>query len=204
MRGLIFVVTAGCYVSGGAGSSGYSTTTTSSSSSSSTQGQVALVAELEVLPPITTDNSRAVLVARSVSVRASSEYGGWPATNAVDGDPQTSWYSGMGDAAANGKSPFIEVVLDRPSPVRRVTVLGNRDPAYLKGYTVFRGQLDILDANGRVLLSQPSEGLGNRRDFDFHLDPPVNGASAVRFTSLADEGDKNQYGDIAIAEVEVD
>jgi F5/8 type C domain len=153
---------------------------------------------------VTTDNKRAVLVARQVTVRASSEYSGWPATNAVDGDAKTSWYSGSNDSAAHGTKPFIEVVLDQPSVVRRVTILGNRDPSFLRGYTVFRGRLEVFDARGRVLTSRPSDGTGNRRDFDFLIDPPVHDAVIVRFTSLIDEGDKNSYGDIAIAEVQVD
>jgi len=36
------------------------------------------------------------------------------------------------------------------------------------------------------------------------LPAPTNGVKAVRFTSLEDEGSENEYGDIAIAALQVE
>lgn len=157
-------------------------------------------------PPVATDN-RSLLVAAgpdAVTVSASSVYSGWPATNAIDGDVKTSWYSNSNDSAAKGGAPFLQLEFREPVTVRRVTVLGNRDPAFLHGYTILSGRIDVYDARERLLASMKSDGTGNRRDFDFRLEIPALDAKVVRFTSLADEGDKNQYGDVAIAEIQIE
>lgn len=162
--------------------------------------------EEDRLPPVETDNrSRVVVAAGSgLTASASSSYGGWPPSNATDGNIQTSWYSGSNDSAAKGTSPFFQLELREPSTVRRVTILGNRDPSFLRGYTILSGRLDIYDAREHLLFSATSAGTGNRRDFDFRLEAPAPGVKMIRFTSLSDEGDKNPYGDVAIAEIQVE
>lgn len=162
--------------------------------------------DLKELPPVETDN-KSLLVAgdpSTITVRASSEYPGWPATNATDGNIKTSWYSNRDDSAAKGASPFLQLEFRVPVVVRRVTVLGNRDPAFLNGYTIIKGRIDIYDSRERLLASMKSDGTGNRRDFDFKLETPAYNARMVRFTSLADEGTQNQYGDVAIAEIQIE
>ena len=161
---------------------------------------------LTSLPPVTTDNRNLLIAAApaEVTVSASSSYGGWPASNATDGKLQTSWYSDSNDSAAHGRAPFIQLSFATPSIVRRVTVLGNRDPSYLQGYTILTGKLELLDASGRVIGSFTTAGVGNRRDFDFRLPAPAANVTTIRFTSLADEGNQNPYGDVAIAEIQVE
>jgi hypothetical protein len=138
--------------------------------------------------------------ATDVELSASSTYGGWPLENAIDGDPQTSWYSDTNDSVAKGQRPFFQVTFQSASTVHRVTVLGNRDPDYFDGFGILRGQLDVFDADGRLLESQKADGAGDRRDYAFTLTAsrPVK---TLRFTSLRDEGSRNQWGDIAIAEI---
>lgn len=162
--------------------------------------------ELKELPPVETDN-KSMLVATdgtSVVLGSSSTYPGWPMSNATDGNIQTSWYSNTNDSAAKGATPFFQIEFRKPTTVHRVTILGNRDPTFLRGYTVLSGRLDLIDARERVVASMTSAGLGNRRDFDFRLEAPIPNISIVRFTSLSDEGDKNPYGDVAIAEFQVE
>jgi len=161
---------------------------------------------LTSLPPVTTDNKNLVIATSpsAVTISASSSYGGWPPNNATDGNPQTSWYSASNDSAAHGAAPFLQLSFNTPSTVRRVTILGNRDPKYLVGYTILSGKLDLLDANGRALASLTSAGTGNRRDFDFRLANPVANVKMIRFTSIQDEGNQNEYGDVAIAEIQVE
>jgi hypothetical protein len=134
---------------------------------------------------------------------ASSEYDGWPATNAIDGDERTSWYSATNDSAARGRATYLQVDLVAPSRVSRVTVLGNRDPQYPKGYTVRAGRIDLLDASGTVLRTSEARGSGAYADFDLRLGAGVSGVKAVRFTSLDDEGNQNPFGDVAISEIRV-
>src|SRR5262252_451583 len=143
---------------------------------------------LTSLPPVTTDNKNLVIATSpsAVTISASSSYGGWPPNNATDGNPQTSWYSASNDSAAHGAAPFLQLSFNTPSTVRRVTILGNRDP------------------NGRALASLTSAGTGNRRDFDFRLANPVANVKMIRFTSIQDEGNQNEYGDVAIAEIQVE
>jgi len=161
---------------------------------------------LTSLPPVTTDNKNLVIATSpsAVTISASSSYGGWPPNNATDGNPQTSWYSASNDSAAHGAAPFLQLSFNTPSTVRRVTILGNRDPKYLVRYTILSGKLDWLDANGRALASLTSAGTGNRRDFDFRLANPVANVKMIRFTSIQDEGNQNEYGDVAIAEIQVE
>jgi hypothetical protein len=162
--------------------------------------------EIQSLPEVTTDNKRQLLVAAgaAVVVSASSSYPGWPPSNATDGDIHTSWYSNTNDSAAKGASPFLQLEFPEASTVRRVTILGNRDPAFLKGYTILSGRVELLNREGRAMASAVSDGVGNRRDFDFRFAEPVSGVKVVRFTSLADQGNKNPYGDVAIAELQVE
>lgn len=162
---------------------------------------------LLAIPAVATDNRSVLVVGRdpaAVAVSASSSYGGWSPLNAVDGDVSTSWYSGRHDSAAHGKSPFIQVTFSELSTVRRVTILGNRDPSYLEGYTILSGKLELLDERGRVAATNASAGTGNQRDFDFRLPAPVSDVKVVRFTSLEDQGKLNSYGDVAIAEFQVE
>lgn len=134
---------------------------------------------------------------------ASSTYSGWPMTNALDGDEKTSWYSGQDDSVAKGKSPFFQLTFPEPRSLRRVSVLGNRDPAYFDGFGILRAQLDVFDASGRLLVTLRADGHGDRNDYTFDLSG-IEGAKIIRFTSLGDEGKRNQWGDIAIAELSVE
>jgi hypothetical protein len=160
---------------------------------------------LAAIPPVTTDNRAALVVAgSSMTPSASSSYPGWPVTNATDGDIHTSWYSNTNDSAAKGNVTFFQIEFASPQTVRRVTILGNRDPSYLKGYTILEGRLELFDRSHRYVARLESKGTGNLRDFDFVFAKPILDVKIVRFTSLEDEGDKNAYGDVAIAEFQVE
>jgi hypothetical protein len=136
-------------------------------------------------------------------VNTSSAYGGWPATNATDGNPLTSWYSASGDSAAKGKAPFFEMTFPKPRTVHHVRILGNRDPSYPKGYTIRSGRLDVIDDAGQIVATGTRDGKGELSDFDFDL-RGLEDVKTVRFTSLRDDGNMSSYGDIAIAEFQVD
>jgi hypothetical protein len=162
---------------------------------------------LLAIPPVATDNRNVLVVGRyptTVTVSASSSYGGWPPHKAVDGDVTTSWYSARDDSAAHGRAPFIQLTFAEPATVHRVTILGNRDPTYLEGYTILSGKLELLTDSGAVLVSEASAGTGNQRDFDFRLPKAISNVKLVRFTSLEDQGKQNAYGDVAVAELQIE
>ena len=151
----------------------------------------------EVAPPL---EPRLPLRAR-LRIEASSSYPGWPATNAIDGEETTSWYSGSNDSVAQGKRPFVYLELEDPAPLRTVTILGNRDPSFYDGYAILEGQLDVFDGAGRLATSLSQKSAGERHDFKFELPRNLEGVGALRFTSTRDEGRRNHWGDVAIAEI---
>jgi hypothetical protein len=161
---------------------------------------------LEKLPPVTTNN-RNTLVQRfrtQLRLTASSTWRGWPPENATDDNIKTSWFSGQDDSAAKGKRPWLQVNFPTDVPVERVTILGNRDPEWLIGFTILAGSVTLYDGDGRVLKQVQNNGTGNYRDFDFRFSPAVKGVRGVRFTSLLDQGNDTEFGDIAIAEIQVE
>jgi hypothetical protein len=161
---------------------------------------------LKEVPPVTTDN-KSLLTKKyrpKVLMTASSTWPGWPPVNAIDDSIETSWFSARNDAAAHGTSPWLQVNFPEDVAVSRVTILGNRDPHWLIGFTILEGSLTLYDRNGEVLKTVKSKGTGNFRDFDFHFSPAIEAVRAVRFTSLADQGNQTVFGDIAIADFQVE
>jgi hypothetical protein len=161
---------------------------------------------LKELPRVTTDNKSGLIrtYRKDLKLTASSTWVGWPPENAVDDDIKTSWFSGKDDAAAKGKTPWLQVNFPEDVPVGRVTILGNRDPAWLVGFTILAGRVTLYDEKGKVLKTVENNGTGNFRDFDFKFNPPVERVRGVRFTSLKDQGNQTVYGDIAIADIQVE
>ena len=139
-----------------------------------------------------------------VEITASTCWGGWEPENAIDGNPETSWFTDRDDAAAKGTKPWIQLTLPKAETIHRVTVLGNREPDWLAGFSIREGKLELRDANGTVVWSARERGEGKPGDFVFHLDKGVENVRALRFTSLRDEGEQNQYGSVALAEILVE
>lgn len=138
------------------------------------------------------------------SASASSAYEGWPASNLVDGDELTSWFSADGDSAARGSTPFVTLSFNKPVALSRVSLLGNRDPSYPHGFSILTGKLELLDAAGAVLSSRALTATGATRDFDARFRERLTDVRTVRFTSLTDEGATNEYGDVALGEIRVE
>ena len=164
------------------------------------------VLKLKRVPPVVTNNKNALVKRYRARMRltASSVWGGWPVENALDGNIESSWFSAQGDAAAMGRSPWLQAIFPENVAVTRVTILGNRDPAWLVGYTILRGRLTVYNARGKVLRTIVNNGVGNFRDFDYKFDPPLKGVRAIRFTSLQDQGNFTVHKDIGLAEFQVD
>jgi hypothetical protein len=162
--------------------------------------------DVKELPAVKTDNKNTLILKHGKDLKfdASSFWPGWPMEKLVDGDLETSWFSDTDDTTTKGKTPWVQIIFPEDVTVRRVTVLGNREPDWLDGFTILAGKLELLDKDGKKLLAEESDGVGNFRDFDFKLKKAINKVRSVRFTSLGDQGDKNPFTCIAIAEIQVD
>jgi hypothetical protein len=139
-----------------------------------------------------------------LKVTASTSWPTWGPEKVIDGDPNTSWFTAGGDAAAKGTKPWVQIELPGDEVVSRVTVLGNREPAWPTGFTVLSGSVELLDKDNKRLWYKEGEGAGKLFDFDFRPKEAVKGVRFIRFTSLGDQGDKNGYADIAVAEIQAE
>lgn len=157
-------------------------------------------------PKVQTDNKNGLIkkYRDKLQLAASTTYPGWECAKAIDGKLETSWFSNSNDSVAKGTKPWFEVKFPEDVTITRVTILGNREPQWLKGYTILAGGLELLDKNGKRIHYEDNEGVGNFFDFDFKLEKPKAKVRTVRFKILGDQGDENPYGDIAIAEIQID
>jgi hypothetical protein len=158
------------------------------------------------VPEITTDNKNTLVLKYpgKLLLSASSIWEGWPEALAFDGNPHSSWFTAKGDAVAHGTKPWIQVTFPEDVTVKRVTILGNRDPRWLTGYTILAGTIELLDARGKRLALNENDGRGKAYDYDWKLKAPVAGVRTVRFNALGDQGKQNPYDDIAIGEFQIE
>lgn len=156
----------------------------------------------EARPTVGENNENTLVTAHrdKLKLEASSEWDNWPVGHAFDGKPETSWYSNNGDAPQNGKTPTITVTFPEDVKVKRVTVLGNRDPQYPTGYFVTEGKFELLDKEDKVLESHELKSVGDKHDFDWVLKKFAT-VRAVRFTMTKDLG---QSGCVGIGEFQVE
>jgi hypothetical protein len=153
-------------------------------------------------PKAPTDNKNSLVkkYQDKLEVTASTFWPGWAPEKLIDGQPETSWFSASGDAAAKGAKPWVQVAFPEDVTVTRVTLLGNREPDWLDNFSVLSGVVEFLDADGKPLWAEEAKAKGDRRDFEYKPKKPVKGVRSIKFTSLEDEGDKNGFDDIAIGE----
>ena len=157
-------------------------------------------------PKSPTDNSNSLVkeYAGKLKFTCSTFWPTWGPEKAFDGNPLKSWFTDRGDAAALGKEPWIAVEFPDDVPVKRVTLLSNREPPWQIGYTIRVGRLELLDKEGKVLFKQDDELGGERVDMEVRPKEPVKGVRTIRFTSLKDDGNQNPYDDIAIGEIMIE
>jgi F5/8 type C domain len=155
-----------------------------------------------VKPVVGETNTNALVKAhrQKLVTAASSEWDSWPVAHLFDGNDKTSWYSNNGEAPQNGKNPTIKVTFPENVAVKRVTVLGNRDPQYLEGYFVLEGKIELLDKDDKVLSTHELKGAGEKHDFDLVL-TKLTTLRAVRFTATKDEG---RLGCVGLGEFQIE
>ena len=158
------------------------------------------------VPEVTTDNKNTLVrkYPGRLLLSASSAWDGWPEALAFDDNPHSSWFTAKGDAVAHGTRPWIQVRFPEDVTVKRVSILGNRDPQWLKGYTILAGTIELFDADGKRLAVNENDGTGRAYDYDWRLKEPVAKVRTVRFNALGDQGKLNPYDDIAIGEFQVE
>jgi hypothetical protein len=158
------------------------------------------------VPELTTDNRNSLVrkYPGKLLLSASSIWDGWPEALAFDGNPHSSWFTAKGDASAHGTKPWIQLTFPEDVTVKRVTICGNRDPRWLKGYTILAGTIELLDARGKRLAFHENDGSGKAYDYDWKLPAAVAGVRTIRFNALGDQGKENPHDDIAIGEFQVE
>jgi len=149
------------------------------------------------------ENSNALIKKHKdkITMNASTTYGGYPATNLIDGNPESSWYSASNDSVGKGTAPWVEVQLPEDESVSRVNIQGNRDPSYPTGYSVLEGKLELMDKDQKVIWSGEAKATGDQFDFEFDPGKDVKGVRYIRFHSTKDQGADNGSGDIALGEI---
>jgi hypothetical protein len=136
-----------------------------------------------------------------LTAESSTTWGGYDPSKLVDGDDKTVWYSAGGDAPMAGQKPWVKLTFPADAMVRRVTVLGTRDPSYPNGYFVLAGKLEILGTGDKVLAEYDMKGEGEKYDFDCMLPTTAYGVKAIRFTATEDQKTHNC---VALSEIQVD
>jgi hypothetical protein len=87
---------------------------------------------------------------------ASSTFSGFPASNAVDGNRATSWFS---NGASEGENSTFTWTARQPVVVTTVSILSNAqnsNPSIRQGYTFTSVTIQVLDGSGNVVASKDS------------------------------------------------
>lgn len=125
--------------------------------------------------------------AGQITVSASSFWVNWPAEHVIDGDHATAWYSENGDAPMCDRQPWVQLRFPEDITVRRITILGTRDPQYPNGYFILEGTLQLLDEHERVLLTRDLRARGEYFDLEWLVERSPAQVRAIRFIATKDQ-----------------
>ena len=98
----------------------------------------------------------------------------------------------------------MQVTFPTDVAVSRVTILGNRDPNFPKGYSIMAGKVEFFDAAGKQIAHWEKEGTGPAYDYNLKLDRPLSDVRSIRFTVLGDQDRQSGFGCVAISEFQVE
>ena len=156
----------------------------------------------DLKPKSTDPNSNALVQLHrdKLKLEASSCWDGWPVEQLFDEKVETAWYSRSGDSPQSGQTPWVRATFPEDVSVKRLTVLGNRDPQYVNSYLVLEGKFELLDQDGKVIASQELKATGDKHDFDWILDKKTK-VRSVRFTATKDQ---EQYNCVGLSEFQVE
>ena len=143
-------------------------------------------------------------LAEPVSINASSifidsdftETDDREAFRALDGDLDTSWFTGAGDAVNLGSNPFFEIGFTVDVTVTEIQMFGNRESP--DGFDFFSGIFQLFDENGVELFNSGDLPLATPdRDILVSV-PSVEWVRRVRFTPTADESDHPGFAELKV------
>jgi hypothetical protein len=156
-----------------------------------------------LLPPLGETNANTLIkkFSNKLTCEASSEWQQWPATHAVDGNEETSWFSASQDTASAGATPWVLVTFPEDVAVRRVSLRGNRDPQYPTGYFITAGKLELLDAAGKVLSTHDLTSAGDKHDLTWMAKTLATGVRTIKFTATKDDATN---GCVSLGEFQVE
>lgn len=126
--------------------------------------------------------------ARCGVATATSEYTGFGAEKANDGDINSGWYAATGACPSNacpGTTISVTVSLDVARTIGRVKIFGNRD--YPTGFDTLTARIQLLGAANAVLHTADVTAVGADADVDHVVSPVVSAVTAVRVIVLTGE-----------------
>jgi hypothetical protein len=150
-------------------------------------------------PPVTTTTTAPAPpqdITGAGSGSATSEYPGgeYPAALALDGNPQTSWFS---DGSAGGGTEVFTWQAPNDFLIDSVTVAANRDPAAPLNFGFASLVVHVYDAAGNETFSQPAD-LPGTPDPDITVNPGVRGSRvAIEFIGH-ESSDCGGFGGLSI------
>ncbi len=139
--------------------------------------------------------------ANKLTISTSSDYGGYPASNLIDGIETSTWYSSPGDSVRSGKSPWVQIDFPEAVTIQKIKILGTRDPSWLDGYSPTAGKLLFMGEATKILSETTLKAVGPRNDFEFASDDGVAKVRSIRFTVTEDSA-RNGY--VALSEIEIE
>jgi hypothetical protein len=153
-------------------------------------------------PKVITENKNTLIKKHKdkIEIEASSSYQGWEPEKLIDDNLDTSWFSDSNDSAAKGTKPSITIKFPEDVTVNRVSIAGNREPDYPDNFSILSGTVEFFDADGKSLGKEERDAKGKRFDFEFKPKEALKKVRSIKFISVKDQGDQNDFGDIAIGE----
>ena len=120
-----------------------------------------------------------------VVVDVSSTYSDkWNKARINDGDLSTSWFTANGDAANQGKSPYVMYTFPKSVSVEGVNIRGNRE--YSSGYDVLQGTLELYSGRD-VIFTKTIDLPKPNRDFNLIFSRAIDDVTLLKFIFIKDE-----------------
>jgi hypothetical protein len=134
-------------------------------------------------------------------IESSSQYNDaqWGRASGADNKLATSFFTAVGDCATSPGctiDPWFKITFPEPQTVARIAMRGNRE--YYSGYDFIRGRFEVLGAADAVLFTGDYDLPLPDRDLDIALPEPIEGAVAVRFSSLVDESSEPGFSELEV------
>jgi hypothetical protein len=134
-------------------------------------------------------------------VESSTEYNttNWGRASGADNLLATSFFTANGDCATLDTCttvPWYQISFADAQTVTRIAMRGNRE--YASGYDFVRGTFELFGDGDDAIWEGTYDLPAPDRDLDIVLPTPVQGVTAVRFTSLEDESTEPGFAELEV------